>query len=603
MDVEKRLAALRKLMISKQIDAYIVPSSDPHGSEYVADAWQRRAFMSGFDGSAGTVAITRKEAGLWTDSRYFIQAAQQLETTSIELFRQGVAGVEDLPDWLRSRLDSPARVAVNAALFSVEAFEELQGELAKGGIELVGVEHDLVDLVWADDRPELPAEPVRSHPVELAGEPAQDKISRLRSKMEEVGADSCVLTVLDEIAWLLNLRGGDVSYNPVFVSYAVVSPRRIELFVDPKKLGEPEGEARRALPKDVMVRPYEDFERALAELQSMRVWLDPASASAWVGQRLEKAGAELIMRRSPLPRWKASKNGAELEALKKAHLEDGVAVTRFLMWLDELRSGNEPGLGTLTELSVVDRLEELRAERPGYLGPSFATIAAYGPHGAIVHYRVTPESCSVLRPEGLLLVDSGGQYRQGTTDVTRTIALGEPTEAEKETYTAVLKGHLSLSRALFPAGTNGYQLDVIARSPLWSRRLDYGHGTGHGVGAALCVHEGPFSVSLKQNLTPLEPGNVLSIEPGCYRKDEHGVRIENLVHVVAASPRRADVGPFFGFEPLTLCPYDRKLIVGEMMTTDEIEQVDSYHRRVSEALSAHLKSNEREWLTRATAPL
>lgn len=595
MDVAERMTALRELMRAAGLDAYLVPSTDPHQSEYVAKAWQRRAFISGFSGSAGTVVVTAERAGLWTDSRYYLQAEQQLAGSGIDLQRQGQPDVPEPADWLSAQLGSGGRVGLDPWVFSAAAWDELAGELGQAGLELVGVEPDLVERVWGDDRPPMPTEPLRVHPPEVAGRSAHEKIQALREAMAAAGADAMVVAALDEVAWLLNLRGADVAYNPVFIAYVVVEAERTALFVDPDKVGDA---VRAALPEGVVVLPYESFESALAELgeKGRRVWLDPNSVNQRAAGLLADAGAHPLRRASPLPGWKAAKNEAEIAGMRAAHRRDAVALVRFLHWLEGAQAE-----GGHSELSVARRLEQFRAEQEHYIGPSFATISGYGPHGAIVHYSVTEESAAALRPEGLLLLDSGGQYSDGTTDVTRTLPLGPPSQEHRRAYTAVLKGHLQLSRTAFPRGTDGYQLDVLARAPLWQQGLNYGHGTGHGVGAALCVHEGPFSVSLRKNLTPLEPGNILSIEPGTYRAEGYGIRIENLALVVERESTPG--GDFLGFEPLTLCPYQRALIDVEQLTAAERAQVDAYHQRVREALASLLDEADGRWLEAACAPL
>jgi len=596
MDVVERLAALRELMKNRDLAAYLVPSTDPHQSEYVAATWQRRGFISGFDGSAGTVVVTReKGAGLWTDSRYFLQADQQLQGTGIELFKMGQPGVPEITDWLPTVLGKGDRLGLDPKVHSVEGYESLARELEPRGISLHPVVDDLVEAVWADERPSMPDRPVRLHPVEYAGVSAEDKLARLREAMRQQDeAEAHVLSALDEIAWLFNLRGADVEYNPVFIAYAIVERERALLFVDLNKIGD---ELRGALPEDVELRPYEAVEETLQTLAraEARVWIDPSTTSQRVAELLGQ-GAELLRKHSPVPGWKAVKNKTEIEGMRAAHLRDGVAMVRFLRWLEgAVAKGGE------SEISLAEKLESLRAEGEHFVGLSFETIAGYGGHGAIVHYAADEESSAQLKPEGILLVDSGGQYLDGTTDITRTMALGPPTDEQRMAFTLVLKGHLALGHMRFPEGTNGYQLDVLARAPLWSEGLNYGHGTGHGVGAHLCVHEGPFSVSLRKNLTPLAAGHVLSNEPGFYKADEFGMRIENLVEVVG--PEETYSGSFLGFEDLTLCPYDRALVDVERLTAAEREQVDAYHARVRDKLSPLLGDEDRKWLERATEKL
>ncbi len=595
MTIAERVKALRELMSQQNLAAYLVPSADPHMSEYVAECWQRRKFISGFDGSAGTVAVTAKQAGLWTDSRYFVQAEQQLQGSGIDLYRLGEADVPVMEAWLGEKLGSGDRVGLDTKTFSAAAYGKLAQGFEKEGIELVAMAEDLVEQVWGADRPALPSQAVRVHPPELAGESATEKLSRLGKAMADKPADAMVLCALDEIAWLFNLRGQDVDFNPVFIAYALIEKEGATLFVDPEKIGPA---VQKGLGDKVQLLDYHDFEAALAALgaKSAKVWIDPATCSQWVAGVLKAKGAELIGQTGPVPAWKAIKNTAEINGMRAAHLRDGVALVKLLHWLEK-----NVELGDASEMTVVEKIRAFRASNDEFIGSSFDTISAYADHGAIVHYRVSEESNAALQTEGILLVDTGGQYRDGTTDVTRTLALGEPTPEQIRAYTGVLQGHLALTRAWFQSGADGYQLDVIARAPLWSLGLNYGHGTGHGVGAALCVHEGPFSVSPRKVLLPLEPGHILSIEPGFYQEGQFGIRIENLalVREVETTPS----GVFLGFETLTLCPYQRKLIDIEMLCPDARAQIDQYHSQVREALSEFLDDEERAWLERETRPL
>jgi len=595
MDVSQRIAALRRLLEERGLAAWVVPSADPHQSEYVAPRWRRRAFISGFDGSAGTVVVAARQAGLWTDSRYFLQAGQQLAGSGIELFKMGEEGVPDWPQWLAGQLDRGARVGMNPEVFSLGEWRRVETLLREAGLEVVAVFPDLVDQVWGDARPAAPAEPVRAQPLEFAGTSAAEKLAGLRESMEQHRAGATLVCALDEIAWLLNLRGADIAHNPVFLAYLLVEQQRATLFSAPERFP---AAAREALPGEVELRPYQQVEAALEQLGSRGtgLWLDPASASQRMASLAEGAGAELIVAPSPVAAWKARKNDAEIAGMRRAHHLEGLVLARFGHWLD-----NSLARGQLDELAVVDKIESLRAENPDYLFPSFSTIAAWGPNGAIVHYEVDRASNRSFGADGLLLVDCGAQYPFGTTDVTRTYALAKPSQQQRHVYTQVLKAHLALSRAVFLRGADGYQLDVIARSVIWQAGMHYGHGTGHGVGAALCVHEGPFSVSARKVLEPLQAGNVLSIEPGIYLADRFGVRIENLAVVVERGEN--EFGSFLGFEPLTLCPYERRLIDTGLLTDEEIEQVDAYHRLVEERLAEDLEPEVAGWLRRACQPL
>jgi len=595
MQVTERLEQFRSLMRTHGLDACVVPSTDPHQSEYVADTWQRRAFISGFDGSAGTVVITLTDAGLWTDSRYFLQAEQQLAGTGIELFRMGEPGVPELEDWLCTVLKAGDRVGADPAVFSISAYEKLETALAGEQVSMRASDQDLVEAVWGEQRPQMPSGTLRVHPVEYAGVSVSDKLRRLQGELSSRGLDAHVVSALDDVAWLLNLRGCDVDFNPVFISYVVVEREEATLYVDMGKLTR---EVRAALSGVVEARPYESLGEKLVELgmAGARVWLDPASTSQQVAAALEIGGAQHFLGTGPVPAWKAAKNEVEIAGMRACHVRDGVAMVRFLHWLEHAVPA-----GGQSELSVADRLARFREEDDLLVGMSFGTISGYGPHGAIVHYSADEESNLELLSGNLLLVDSGGQYADGTTDITRTMALGSPSDEQRLAYTSVLKGHLLLGRSLFAAGTNGYQLDVLARAPLWAEGLNYGHGTGHGVGAHLCVHEGPFSVSLRGNVTPLEPGHILSNEPGFYKTGGYGIRVENLVLVV--KKRETESGVFLGFENLTMCPYDRNLIDLSRLSPEDRAQIDSYHSLVYETLGPLLDGSDRAWLERATAAL
>ena len=588
-----KINALRSLMKKNELSAYVVPSADPHQSEYVADCWQRRAFISGFDGSAGTVVITADAGGLWTDSRYFLQAEAQLAGSGIDLFKMGGDDVPELEDWLGAVLPEGATVGADPWVFSAGAWEGMAGKLRGHGVMLVPIEEDLVEAVWGADRPALPASTIKAHSVEFAGVSVEDKLTTLTASLIEAGADAYLMAALDEIAWTFNLRGADVDYNPVFIAYALIYREGATLFTEPSRL---DPAARDGLPDCVTVVPYDGILNAIDDLEGKQIWLDPAWVNRRLDEALDNAGATRVKRTGPVMAWKAAKNPAEAAGIRAAHVRDAVAMVRFIRWLEEAVPA-----GGQTELTIEEKLLALRAEGERYVGPSFSTIAGYAGHGAIVHYRATAESCSTIKPDGLLLVDSGGQYLDGTTDITRTMAMGPPTGAQRKAYTAVLRGHLRLGNTRFTAGTDGYQLDILARSALWEEALDYGHGTGHGVGAYLSVHEGPFSVSLRKNLTPLAVGNVLSNEPGFYETDSFGIRIENLMIVVEDETNAYN--RFLAFDPLTLVPYDRRLIDTSMLTKKEIGQVNGYHAKVREAIAPLLDRADLAWLEKATEPL
>ncbi|RYZ90604.1 MAG: aminopeptidase P family protein [Proteobacteria bacterium] len=590
--VQGRVEKLRGLLKAQNISAYVVPSSDPHQSEYVAPKWGRREYISGFTGSAGLFAMNDKEAGLWTDGRYFEQAETELNGSSINLFKQGLEGVPDWQEWMIQTLPKGSRVGINPDLFSTQAYQKISGNFGKAGLDLVAVADDFVDQVWSKDRPELPSETFYAHPMAYAGESHEAKLTRLRSALSKEGAKAIVVSALDEIAWLFNLRGRDVPNNPVFYAYAVVSDGSAELFTELSKLDE---SLKKSLGSAVTLRPYDDFRSSLKSLKGP-VWIDPNSTSAAVESVLKENGIAVVAKDSPIPAWKAVKNSAELKGMREAHVRDGVAMVRFSRWLKDTI-----GREKMDEMSVADKLESFRKKAKEFRGPSFSTISGYGPHGALPHYRASNESNSEIFAKGIFLLDSGAQYDDGTTDITRTYALGKPSDQHRFIYTTVLKGHLLLGRSLFPKGTNGYQLDTVARQPIWQEALDYNHGTGHGVGAALCVHEGPFSVSLRKNMTPLEAGHVLSNEPACYLPGDFGVRIENLVTVVEKT--KNSFGSYLGLEDLTLCPYERELIDTGRLSSEDIKQVNAYHARVRAELSPLLEGKDLEYLLTATEKL
>ncbi len=593
MNVKERLSYLRKLMRERRLDAYIVPSSDPHQSEYTPERWKRRQFMSGFDGSAGTLVVCSGYAGLWTDSRYFLQAEKQLAGTGIELQRLGEPGVAEPEDWLARELQAGARVGFDPQVVSFGYWQKLKERLETAGMKCLETLPDLCETVWGRDLPPYPAAPVRPHPLKFAGESTRNKLARLRERLSLIQARATVVCALDEIAWLLNLRGGDIENNPFLLSYLVVEKNRARLFADEKKFPPP---ALKSLAGLVEVLPYRDINLGLSSLGKSRVLLDPATSSRWVASRLQQVGAEMVLAPSAVAAWKACKNPVEIDGMRRAQLRESLNVVRLFAWLEK-----ETKRRRVSEIEVVEKMEELRRRYPEYVGPSFDTIAGWGPNGAVVHYHVDKKDCARFRRRGLLLLDTGGQYLDGTSDLTRTVTLGKPVRAERRAYTAVLQGQLALTRSLFRAGADGYQLDVIARHRLWQAGMHYGHGTGHGLGAALSVHEGPFSVSARKVLVPLEPGNVLSIEPGVYLAGRFGVRLENIAAVVER--KQNEFGIFFGFETLTFCPYDRRLIDTALLSPDERRQIDAYHRQVLRKLLPRLSAKEASWLRRACRPL
>ncbi len=583
-DIKERLAALREAMKQQHAAAFIIPGTDPHASEYITEHWQERVWISGFTGSAGTVVVTQKAAGLWTDSRYFLQAEIQLKDTGIELFKAGLPDTPSINAWLISMLKKGERVAVNPEMFSVKAYAEMQADFETAGLELVS--RDFLKTLW-HDRPGLPIEPFFVLDTEYTGKNVSDKLAQVRSIMESHDADVCIFSALDDIAWLLNIRGTDVDFNPVVISYAMVEKEHCTLFIAPEKLTTET--VRYVVSNKIAIADYENIYSALKSIHNY-------STVMYDGTRLNRALYDAIPAScrkldvlSPVQKLKSIKNGTELKGIRQAMLSDGVALVRFFIWLEQNLSK-----GHLTECDIMTMLKSFRAEDPHFMGESFGTIAGYGPNGAIVHYAAHDDTCATLAPDNLLLLDSGGQYLNGTTDITRTICLGQPTEQQKHDFTLVLKGHIALARAKFPKGTRGSQLDILAHQFLWQEGLHYGHGTGHGVGHFLCVHEGPQNIRMDENPTVLEPGMVISDEPGIYRTGEYGIRTENLVTVVEDETN--DFASFLRFETLTLFPYDRNLIDPDMLNQQEKDWVNSYHKRVYESISPLLSKDEQNWL-------
>lgn len=596
MKTSEKLALLRAEMKKRGISAYVVVTDDFHASEYVGTHFKAREFLSGFTGSAGTLVVLPDSAALWTDGRYFLQAAQQLDGSGIELMRMGQPGVPEIPAFLRDHVPENGWIGFDSRTVS-NAFARTIGEKTREKhIRFAGGE-DLVDLVWAD-RPALSCEPVWTLDVKYTGLTRREKLAMVRGKMEELGADVFVIPALDEVAWLLNLRGGDVLYTPVFLSYLLLGRDQATLCVQKEAVS---AEIEAQLKADgVSLAPYDDIYRLVAALPTgTRVLLDGERANYRITQSVPD-GAETLDRPSPIQLMKAMKTPAEQENERLAHIKDGVAVTRFLYWLKHA-VGKEP----ITELSAAKKLESLRAEGEHYLEQSFDPILAYGAHGAIVHYEPTEETDIPLEPHGLCLADTGAQYLEGTTDITRTVALGPLTDEEKRIYTLVLRGHLQLGAAKFLYGCTGENLDMLARTPLWENGLDYNHGTGHGVGFVLGVHEGPervhWDVNRQKRHCVIEEGMIFSNEPGIYLAGKFGVRIENLV--VVREAERTEFGRFLKLEPLTLVPYDRDAIDLTMLSSRDVELLNDYHAKVCAAISPYLQGDELNWLKEVTAPV
>lgn len=587
-----RIEALRRKMSADGIAATIIPQTDPHQSEYIAEHWEVRRYLSGFTGSAGTLVVTERHAMLWTDSRYFIQAAAQLDGTGIDLMKDGLAETPSINDWLGANLSEGATVGIDGMVFSLTATSELRESLKRHGIYL-NTSFTPVDGLWPS-RPALPSDPVFIHEEKYAGESAVSKIDRVLAKAAESGANAVFISALDEIAWTLNIRSSDVPSNPVATAFLLLSPDRKTLFISEDKLDD----STRAYLDEagIDILPYSDITRFLALLPAdMKVLIEPARTA---GTLADIIGRHAVYGESAVALFKAVKNEIQIQGTRAAMERDGVALIRTFMAIEAALASGE----TITEIDVDALATKFRSEQPRYFDNSFGTIAGYGPHGAIVHYSATPESSSTLKPEGLLLVDSGAQYLDGTTDITRTVVLGTPTDLERRDFTLVMKGHIALARTVFPAGTRGDQLDAIARQFLWKEGLSYLHGTGHGVGHFLNVHEGPQSIRLNHVPVALTPGMITSDEPGLYREGVHGIRCENLILTVPAMT--TEFGHFYRFEPLTLFPFDLKLFDLSIMTDDEIDWVNNYHTEVRARLWPLLTTRaERDWLATHTEPL
>ncbi len=586
-EIRERIAALRQVMRREGMGAYIFPSTDAHNSEYVADHWKGREWISGFDGSAGTVVVTQQGAALWTDSRYFIAAEEQLQGTGIELMRLRVEGTPSVAEWLSRQLSgAEARVVgLDGWVNSAAEVSGLRAELAPLGLE-VRTDFDPLGEIWTS-RPPVPQNQVEIQPLQYAGEAAQDKVNRILSVLREQGAEGMLVSALDDIAWTLNLRGSDVHCNPVFVSYLIIEQSGATLFVDEAKVTAGVADYLRQI--HVAVRPYGDVAGFLREeYRGETILLDAQETNSYLAVCAAE-GASVRFLPSPIPPMKAIKNEAEIQGFRRAMVRDGVAMVKFLRWL---RPAVE--VGGQTEMSVDRKLTALRAEQDLFRGVSFDTIAGYEAHGAIVHYEATPETDIPLEPRGLILIDSGAQYQDGTTDITRTVALGPVTEEQRRVYTLVLKGHIQLEMAKFPDGCNGTQIDALARQPLWRAGLNFLHGTGHGVGSYLSVHEGPHQIRMEHRPAPLREGMTVTDEPGIYMAGRFGVRIENTLLI--KSYKETEFGKFLEMESLTLCPIDTAPIDFTLLTAEEKEWLTDYHRMVYDRLSPHLDGEDLEWL-------
>jgi len=522
LQIKERIILLREAMKKAGVSACIIPGTDPHAGEYISEYWKERVWISGFTGSAGTAVVTLNKAGVWTDSRYFLQAADQLDGTGIELMKQGLPETMEIIPWLSTELKAGEKVGVNAQMFSVNAYDSMKADLKIAGIELVSI--DLLAQVWTD-RPALPANPFFVFDTKYAGKTTAEKLSALRAEMKKARAEIFVMSALDDIAWLFNIRGNDVAYNPVVIAYALVEEEKATLFIAPEKLTT---DTRLYLENEgISVAGYLEIYDALKNIAASKVVLiDGAKLNRSLFEAIP-ANCEKRNVMSPVFKLKSIKNEVEMAGVRRAMVKDGVALTRFFKWLEE-----NVKTGMLNEVSVDEKLYEFRSQQENFIGESFSTIAGYGAHGAIVHYSATSESASTLKPENIFLLDSGGQYLDGTTDITRTVTLGTPTVQQKIDFTLVLKGHIALATAVFPSGTRGSQLDILARKAMWDLGINYGHGTGHGVGHFLNVHEGPQNIRMDENPVALQEGMFMSNEPGLYRTNQYGIRTENLIHVI-----------------------------------------------------------------------
>ena len=580
-------------MKREHLSAFIFPSTDAHQSEYVADHWRGREWISGFNGSAGTAVVTMKSAALWTDSRYFLAAEEQLEGTEYQLMRLKMEGTPTIAEWLGKELQNvqSPEVGLDGMVNSYNYVKDLSYSLRKlGGITL-RTNLDPLEQIW-ENRPSLPANPVEIQPLEYAGETLASKVARIRKALRELHADGMLVSALDDIAWTLNLRGTDVHCNPVFVSYLLIESDKVSLFVDDNKLSP---EVKQYLQDNqVSLYKYNKVEKCLESYSEYNILLDGDETSYYLWKTVKCQ--EIVAAASPIPAMKAVKNEAEIEGYRSAMLKDGVAMVKFLKWLKPAVEA-----GGQTEISIDEKLTSLRAEQKQFRDISFDTIAGYAQHGAIVHYEATPETDVVLKPEGLILIDSGAQYQDGTTDITRTIALGGVSEEMKHIYTLVLKAHIQLELVKFPDGASGTQLDAVGRECMWREGYNFLHGTGHGVGSYLCVHEGPHQIRMEWMPTPLRAGMTLTDEPGLYLAGKFGVRIENTVLI--SDYMSTEFGKFLQIEPLTLCPIDTTPIDVDMLLPEEIDWLNAYHHSVYEKLSPFLDEEEKKWLENATKPI
>ncbi|MDD4724999.1 MAG: aminopeptidase P family protein [Fermentimonas sp.] len=592
-EIPERLEAMRKFMGENNLDAFIIPSTDAHLSEYPPKHWESRKWISGFTGSAGTAVVTKEKAGVWTDSRYFIQAADELKDTGFDLFKMGQPDTPDMTDWIIEQVGNGGTVGIDGLVYASSDAKSLKNRLESKNI-MLNTDFDPFAIIRSD-RPEIPKNQIFTLPVEVAGESVNSKIDRINAELKKVEADGIIIVTLDAVAWTFNMRGNDVEYNPVAVAYAYVSEKETVLFIDPDKINEETAYAYKE--QGIKIGDYNEIFEYIANLPGNSTICVTGSKINWKLLQTIPGSCKILDIPSPVDMMKSIKNETELLGFRNAMVKDGVALVKFYMWLEKAIP-----TGEVTEVTIEEKLHEFRSQQEDFVGDSFGTIAGYASNGAVIHYHAAPETCLTVKPEGLLLIDSGGQYKDGTTDITRTVAVGKLTKQMKADYTNVLKGHIALSTAIFPEGTRGSQLDILARKALWENCLTYWHGTGHGIGHFLNVHEGPQSIRLEENPTLIKPGMVTSNEPGLYRANQYGVRIENLI-VAQEYQKTEEFGTFYNFETITLCPIDTNPISKKLLTKSEKKWLNKYHKMVYSKLKKHLNKDEKAWLKNKTAPI
>lgn len=592
-EIPERLLAMRQFLKEENIDAFIIPSTDAHLSEYPPKYWESRKWISGFTGSAGTAVVTKEKAGVWTDSRYFIQAEDELKDTGFDLYKMGQSDTPDMTNWIIEQVGSGGTVGIDGLVYAASDAKALKSKLDNNNINLNTSLDPFAKI--RSDRPDIPKNKVFTLPVEIAGESVKSKIERINAELKKFGADGIIIVTLDAVAWTFNLRGNDVDYNPVAVAYAYVSEKETVLFIDSDKISDEVAYSYKE--QGIKVTDYNEiFEYVGLLPEGLKICVTGNKINWKLLQSIPPT-CKIVDIPSPVDLMKSMKNETELNGFRKAMIKDGVALVKFFIWLEEAVPA-----GGVTEVTIEEKLREFRSQQDMFVGESFSTIAGYKGNGAIVHYHAMPETCLEIKPEGLLLIDSGAQYKDGTTDITRTVAVGELTKQMKADYTNVLKGHIAIATAIYPEGTRGAQLDAFARKALWDNCITYWHGTGHGIGHFLNVHEGPQNIRLEENPTILQPGMVTSNEPGVYRANQYGIRIENLI-VTQEYQKSEEFGTFYDFETITLCPIDTKPISKKLLTKKEIKWINKYHKMVYRKLKDHLSKEEKAWLKNKTATI